>query len=124
MSRGQHRYDARVPSQIELYEELSHLSARMVEAARANDWESLIALEQSISGLRATLMMTPEVNGVLISDPARKHSLIQRILEDDAEIRRHTEPWVERLRLLLGGGVPPWERQRAARESGESTAGT
>lgn len=113
-----------MPSQIELYEELSLLSARMVEAARASDWESLIALEQSISSLRATLTVTTEVNGVPINDPARKHSLIQRILDDDAEVRRHTEPWVERLRLLLGGGLPQWERQKTASESGEPAAGT
>lgn len=112
-----------MPSQIELYEELSLLSARMVEAARASDWESLLALEQNIAGLRATLMMSAEANSALAVDPARKHSLIQRILDDDAEVRRHTEPWVDRLRLLLGGGLPQWERQRAASESGESTSG-
>ncbi|MCF8199314.1 MAG: flagellar protein FliT [Sulfuritalea sp.] len=112
-----------MPSQIELYEELSLLSARMVEAARASDWESLIVLEQAIAALRTTLTTTPDENGVPISDPVRKHSLIQRILDDDAEVRRHTEPWVERLRLLLGGGQPPWEQRRAAGESSETAAG-
>ena len=28
-------------------------------------------------------------------------NLIQQILRDDAEIRRHTEPWMEGLRHLL-----------------------
>lgn len=116
-----------MPSQIELYEELSLLSARMVEAARASDWESLIALEQNISVLREMLMMAPELNGepsgALNVDPGRKRSLIQRILDDDAEIRSHTEPWVERLRLLLGGGQQQWEQRRAAGESSESAAG-
>ena len=31
----------------------------------------------------------------------RKHSLIQRILENDAEVRRHTEPWMDQLCHLL-----------------------
>jgi hypothetical protein len=38
-------------------------------------------------------------------DLARKRSLIQRILEDDAEVRRHTEPWMEHMRQYLGNGV-------------------
>ena len=32
-----------------------------------------------------------------------KAALIQRVLDDDAEIRRHTEPWMEKVRQLLGG---------------------
>ncbi len=90
-----------MPSQIELYEELSFLSARMVEAARANDWESLVELERDISGLRGTLAALGD-NNALATDLTRKLSLIQRILEDDAEVRRHTEPWMERLRQFLG----------------------
>jgi flagellar protein FliT len=38
-----------------------------------------------------------------ISERERKATLIQRILADDAEIRRHTEPWMEQVRQFLGG---------------------
>ena len=57
------------------------------------------------------------------TDLARKHGLIQRILDDDAEVRRHTEPWMERIFYFLGDGSPRHELQLASTTgSGESTA--
>jgi flagellar protein FliT len=92
-------------SQIEIYQDMSALSARMVEAARANDWERLIRLEKSVVALRRSLA-EDEDNGRLSRREAEiKHALIQRILEDDAEIRRHTEPWMEQVRQFLGGNA-------------------
>jgi len=92
-----------MPTHVELYEEISLLSSRMVEAARARDWDRLIELEREVICLRSALIVTPENSDTIAADLARKHSLIQRILEDDAEVRRHTEPWMERVRQFLGG---------------------
>ena len=94
----------RMPSQIELYEEMSLLSSRMVDAARASDWDNLIELERGVSSLRKALMATPEDCNAARSDLARKRSLIKCILDDDAEVRRHTEPWMERVRQFIGDG--------------------
>ncbi|MDP1733986.1 MAG: flagellar protein FliT [Sulfuritalea sp.] len=91
-----------MPSQIELYEEMSLLSSRMVAAARAGDWDNLIELEHGVTSLRNTLMATPEDSDAPATDVARRRSLIQSILEDDAEVRRHTEPWMEHVRKYLG----------------------
>lgn len=93
-----------MPAQIEIYEQMSALSTRMVEAARANDWEKLIDLERAVASLRNTLLNDDGAP----SDPdeaARKRDLIQRILKDDAEVRRHTEPWMEQVRRFLSGGA-------------------
>jgi flagellar protein FliT len=90
-----------MPSQLELYEEMSLLSSRMVVAARASAWDSLKELEQRIVGLRSRLPTVADDSDVPAADLARKHSLIQRILDDDAEVRRHTEPWMEQLCQLL-----------------------
>lgn len=91
-----------MPTQIEIYEEMTTLSANMVEAARRNDWDRLIGLERSVTELRARL--NDEDNSLLSPiDRERKAALIQRILADDAEIRRHTEPWMEQVRQFLGG---------------------
>lgn len=97
---------ARMASQIETYQEMSALSASMVEAARAQEWERLVALESSVAALRDSLMTEDDRNGDL-SDSERmlKAALIQRILDDDAEVRRHTEPWMEHVRQLLGEGA-------------------
>ena len=115
----------RMPSQIELYEEMSLLSSRMAEAARAGDWDNLIELERGVTGLRNTLMATPEDSNVPATDLARKRSLIQSILEDDAEVRRHTEPWMEHVRKYLGDGPRRRDVQKAyAAGAGESAPGS
>lgn len=93
-----------MPAQIDIYEDMSALSAQMVEAARIQDWDRLVGLEQSVTALRNTLMTEEDDNAALSrADVERKRSLIQRILQDDAEVRRHTEPWMEHVRQFLGG---------------------
>lgn len=114
----------RMPSQIELYEEMSLLSFRMVEAARASDWENLIELECNVTSLRNTLMKIPEESNAPATDVDRKRSLIQHILENDAEVRRHTEPWMEHVRQFLGDSARRREVQKAyAAGAGESAPG-
>lgn len=113
-----------MPSQIELYEEMSLLSSRMVEAARASEWDNLIELERNVTRLRNTLMATPEDSNAPATDVALKRNLIQRILENDAEVRRHTEPWMEHVRKFLGDSTRRHEVLKAyAAGAGESTPG-
>lgn len=102
-----------MPSQIELYEEMSGLSANMVEAARGNDWDRLIELERAVAALRDRLMVDDDNASLTTGEIERKRTLIQRILDDDAEVRRHTEPWMEQVRKFLGDGA----RQRAMQKA-------
>lgn len=104
-----------MPAQIEIYEQMSALSARMVEAARAEDWERLIDLERSVSGLRESLARDAEDASADPREAERKRDLIRRILRDDAEVRRHTEPWMEQVRQFLTGGA---RKQRVDRAYG------
>ena len=92
-------------SQIEIYREMSVLSAHMVEAARASDWETLITLEKSVMALRHSLEYDDDNSRLTPGEIETKRALIQRILDDDAEVRRHTEPWMERVRQFLGGST-------------------
>jgi flagellar protein FliT len=92
-----------MPSQITTYKEICSLSARMVEAARASDWERLVELERNVATLRDGLMGEEDNTSLSLQELDLKHGLIQRILDDDAEIRRHTEPWMEQVRRFLGG---------------------
>lgn len=92
-----------MPSQIEIFQEISALSARMVEAAKEHDWDRLVTLEQSVSSLRDTLSTDDDNTRLAPAELTLKAALIQRILDDDAEIRRHTEPWMEHVRQFLGG---------------------
>lgn len=102
-----------MPSQIEMYQDMSALSARMVEAARANDWERLIGLEQSVAMLRDALAAMDDNAGLDERERDIKAAMIRRILDDDAEIRRHTEPWMEQVRQFLGGAARRKQVERA-----------
>ncbi len=93
-------------SQIELYKQMSLLSARMVQAARASDWDSLIDLERNVAALRDALQDSAELHPAEIESGEKRH-LVQTILENDAEVRRHTEPWMEKVRVFLGQGHKP-----------------
>lgn len=102
-----------MPVQISRYQQISTLSTQMVEAARAGDWDNLVVLERAVVVLRDALM-TDDDNGALSEqDLELKAQLIQRILDNDAEVRRHTEPWMEHLRQFLGGASKRRQVERA-----------
>jgi flagellar protein FliT len=90
--------------QLETYEQIAMLSASMVAAARAGDWPRLLELEHQVARLADTLAGDGDGDRLAAVDASRKATLIQQILDDDAEIRRHTEPWMERVRAYLGTG--------------------
>ena len=92
-----------MPSPINTYKEICALSAKMVEAARTHDWEQLAGLEHNVAALRDSLIEEDDNDSLSLQELDLKHGLIQRILDDDAEIRRHTEPWMEQVRRFLGG---------------------
>jgi len=108
-----------MPSQIEMYQEMSALSAKMVEAARARDWDRLIGLEHAVAALRDRLMSIDDNAGLSAAELGLKADLIRRILDDDAEIRRYTEPWMERIRQFLGDSA---RLRQAERLGGTSPA--
>jgi flagellar protein FliT len=91
-----------MPTQIEIYEEMSALSGRMVEAAHAHDWEHLVRLEKSVAALRSKLPKEEDNAALSPDELLHKRSLIQGILENDANVRTCTEPWMEQLRKFLG----------------------
>ncbi len=102
--RGLGRYHVPMPTQIEIYEEMSTLSMRMVEAAHAHDWERLVGLEKSVAALRSKLPKEEDNAALSQSELNHKRELIQGILENDANVRTCTEPWMEQLRKFLGNG--------------------
>lgn len=108
---------AAMSSQIEIYEQMHALSTHMVEAARSNDWDRLVNLERDVAALRATLMTGENSfrNSLEPGEIEKKRRLIQYILRDDAEVRRHTEPWMEQVRRFLGGDA---RKQRVDRAYG------
>ncbi len=104
---------AQMPIQIKRYEEIGALSAQMVDAARAQDWQRLIALEKCVAELRDALMADDDNDNLTDAERRMKAALIQRILDDDAEIRRHTEPRMEQLRQFLDSAKTQRRIERA-----------
>lgn len=100
-------------SSLALYESMNTLSAQMVEAATACNWDRLVELEQDCVGLARHLESNGEPIPLSETERARKRDLIRRILADDAEVRRHAEPWMEQVRQFLGGGA----RERSVRRA-------
>lgn len=98
---------------LALYESMSAISAQMVEAANACDWDRLVALEQDCAGLARHLEASGEPIRLSDAERTQKKALILRILADDAEVRRHTEPWMEQVKQFLGGGVRERNVRRA-----------
>ncbi|MCC4115900.1 flagellar protein FliT [Aromatoleum toluclasticum] len=100
-------------SPLSLFESMSVVSATMVEAAQANDWDRLVTLEREMAALRDEIMRTAGASREDLgnAEAARKAELIATMLENDAEIRRHVEPWLASVRKLLSGNA----RDRAVR---------
>jgi flagellar protein FliT len=102
-------------SDIAFFEAMSVVSGRMVDAARANEWERLVVLEREMAVIRAELMRGEPGGNQPVdlskAEATRKASLIEAIIADDLEVRRHVEPWLASARKLLAGT----QRDRAVR---------
>ena len=90
------------------YETMCRLTGIMADAARDNDWGLLGSLEQEVAVLRNHLQ-AEDASGITVdldeSQRFSKRELILRMLADDREIRRHTEPWMAGVRALLAGSA-------------------
>jgi flagellar protein FliT len=85
----------------------------MADAARANDWDRLSALEREAAALRNTFIARADSSIPLPADSSAVAERIGRILELDAEIRSHADPFLAAVRKLLSGGV----RDRSVRSA-------
>lgn len=86
---------------IATYETILNITEQMLKAAKSNDWDYLMALEEdcrtSVERLRAA---NPEpLSGEY---QQRKVEIIHKVLSDDAEIRNITQPWMGHLQGLIG----------------------
>jgi flagellar protein FliT len=103
------------------YEALLAFSAEMVQAARDQDWERLVALERQCRRLVDRLKAADGLELPGGAARARKAEIIRKVLAYDAEIRKITEPWIARLQSLLEGGLRE-KRLRQAYGLGDSGA--
>jgi len=91
---------------LDTYGSISILSGEMLKAAKSGDWERLAELERDCRALLDTLSRDdagerraarPDLGYI-----QRKYELIRKVLADDAQIRRYTEPWMDKLPFFQG----------------------
>lgn len=86
---------------VALYREVERLTGNMLSAAHQQDWERLMTLEagcanciESIKGCAVPVVLSEEAR-------LQKVSLLKSILANDREIRKLTDPWMQRVSQLL-----------------------
>lgn len=89
------------------YEAIAAASGRMVDAARAADWERLVAAEIDCVRLvdRARELRACCAPGG--SGEAQRMQALRKIMADDAEIRALMQPWLATLDGMLSGKAVP-----------------
>lgn len=86
---------------IAAYEGILAITDKMLQAARASDWDRLITLEQECKHITNRLIGQHVQHKLNESQQKKKIALIQQILAHDAKIREVTEPWMLHLQNLL-----------------------
>jgi flagellar protein FliT len=86
---------------MEVYEHLESASRRMLEAARAAEWNLLLQLEQECRNIIDQLPLGEDSLLEGVKQHQRRREIINHILADDAEIRDLVEPWFVRAKQFL-----------------------
>lgn len=86
-----------------MYEEISSFTGRMLDAASTGDWDSLDLLEKECSSRIAMVQKYDDEVNLLLTEEERqiKMDVIQKILDDDRQIKELAEPWMKKLSELI-----------------------
>lgn len=94
------------------YEAIAAASGRMLEAARAADWDRLVDAEAACKALINEARDLRSQCKVSARGEARRLSALRQVMSDDAEIRALMQPWLAGLDRVLAGqchGTRPGE---------------
>lgn len=93
-------------SLIAHYEAIAQASHDMLDAARAEDWVRVGALEDECRALIARLQAEAANATLSAGEQQRRMQLLREILAADAEIRARAEPWLQQLEAVFAGRSP------------------
>ena len=82
---------------IDYYKAIEDSSARMLEAARAADWDSVVRYEAACAVLIEQLRYKAQSEELDAAARVEKSLIMRRILQNDAQIRDMAEPWLTEL---------------------------
>lgn len=86
---------------LSMYEKMLGLTAQMVAAASAGDWNRLVELETSCAACVDALRQNDAAIALNAESRLRKVEYIKRLLADDRKIRELTMPWMAQLSALI-----------------------
>jgi len=88
---------------IDFYKAIEDSSARMLDAAKSEDWEQVVHFEGACAVLIEQLRSRASSEQLLPEQRAEKSRIMQRILNNDAQIRYLAEPWLTHCEQNLEG---------------------
>jgi flagellar protein FliT len=91
---------------IDYYKAIEDSSARMLVAAKQEDWEEVVRFEGTCAVLIEQLRLRASTEKLLPEQRAEKSRIMQRILQNDAQIRYLAEPWLEHFERTLLDNKP------------------
>jgi flagellar protein FliT len=97
---------------IRQYEEIADASRAMLDAARAGDWEGVGRIEERCRQLIVALKQASSRGKLSAPENRRRLVILRSILDDDAQIRIRSEPWLRDLEDFLAGARPAAKSKR------------
>lgn len=88
---------------IDYYKAIEDSSRKMLDAARSEDWEQVVRFEGACAVLIEQLRARARGEELLPAQRSEKTRIMQRILQNDAQIRYLAEPWLAHCEQALDG---------------------
>lgn len=88
---------------LDYYKAIEEGSEKMLEAAKARDWDSVVRLEGGCAVLINQLRHQALNEQLDTADKQEKFGIMQRILNNDAQIRNLVEPWLDHFEQKFEG---------------------
>ena len=88
---------------IDYYRAIEDSSRKMLEAAKAEDWDEVVRYEGVCAVLIEQLRFKSRAEDLLPEQRSEKTRIMQRILSNDAQIRYLAEPWMSHFEKKFEG---------------------
>lgn len=79
---------------MDYYKAIEESSRKMLESAKAEDWDAVVRFEQACAVLIGQLREKARGEQLLPEQRSEKSKIMIRILNNDAQIRYLAEPWL------------------------------
>jgi len=79
---------------LDYYQAIEDSSRKMLDAAKAEDWDEVVRFEGACAVLIEQLRVRSRSEDLLPAQRTEKTRIMRRILQNDAQIRYLAEPWL------------------------------